>query len=397
MKILIANLGSTSFKYRLFAVEGDEVVPGRKGGYERVTNYREVIADAVATLVREGDLAGPEEIAAVGFKTVLGVNLTGCVEADAACLEALEAGAAVAPAHNPAYAAGILQFGEVLPKARRVALFETAFHRHAPRPARSYAVPAEWAEAGLVRHGFHGASHKFIAERSAELLGREDIADRVRYLYHRLFEAFAGTPLRVVSCHLGGSSSITAILNGVSVGTSMGMSPQSGLPQNNRTGDLDAMAVPFLQRELGLSLDAIEEGLNQRGGLLGLSRGVSNDLRDLRAAALSGDREADFAIDFLIHEIRRYLGSYAFQMGGLDAIVFTGGIGENDTELRAAVCAGLECYGIRLDADLNAATIRGAEGRLSPDDAPVAIYTIPANEELVVARETLRFLRREKT
>ena len=222
MKVLVANLGSTSFKYRLFHMDesGEEVVA--KGGYERVTDHAGVIDDALATLQRDGIIASPDEIDAVGFKTVLGKDLSGCVIADQAVIDALDGFAAVAPAHNPPYANGIRQFTRALPKAKLVALFETAFYQWISAASANYAIPKTWRDIGIRRYGFHGASHKFIAERSAELCQREDVAQIARRLYLDGPADISAKPLRVVSCHLGGSSSVTGILNGVAIGTSMG-------------------------------------------------------------------------------------------------------------------------------------------------------------------------------
>ena len=389
MKILIANLGSTSFKYRLFETGGGDAAQVADGGFERVTDYTACIDAMLESLASEGHLDSGAELDAVGFKTVLGKNLSGCVEADDRVLEALEGFAAVAPAHNPAYAAGIRSFRDKLPSVRRFALFETAFYQWVPEAAATYAVPEAWRAAGLRRHGFHGASHKYIAERSAELMDRPDVAERVRRLYVDGPGAFDGPPLRVLSCHLGGSSSITGIRDGVAMGTSMGFSPQSGVPQNNRVGDLDAMAVPFAHKELGLSVAEAERQLNSESGLLGLS-GVSNDARDIRGAAASGNAAARLAVDVLVDSIRGWMGAFFFKMGGAEAIAFTAGIGENDPELREAVCAGLGDFGVRLDPEANAAARGGREVCVSADDSAVRVFVIPANEELVIAREVER-------
>lgn len=389
MNILVANLGSTSFKYRLFRMEGSEETQLASGGYERVESYREPIEDCLGKLKREGIIGADTDIDVVGFKTVLGYRLSGCVEADETALEALEGFAEVAPAHNPAYAAGIRQFSESLPQALRVALFETAFFQWQPEAAKRYAVPKEWKEAGVERYGFHGASHKFIAERSAQLLGREDVAEVCKALYQRGPQEIEGAPLRVVSCHLGGSSSICGIKNGVAVGSSLGFSPQSGLPHNNRVGELDSMAIPFMCSKHGLTVKEAEKALCEKGGLLGLS-GVSNDIRDIAEAAGRGNKDAAIAIDVLVHQIRHWIGAFMLQMGGLDAIVFTGGIGENRWQLREAVCAGLEGFGARIDEQANRSVLR-QEGQLQAKDSRVAILTIPANEELVIAREAYRF------
>jgi acetate kinase len=390
MLILVANLGSTSFKYRLFRMDesGGELVA--KGGYERVEDHAGVIDDALATLRRDGVIASPDDIDAVGFKTVLGKNLSGCVIAGQAVIDALEGFAAVAPAHNPPYANGIRQFAKALPKAKLVALFETAFYQWTSGASANYAIPKTWRDIGIRRYGFHGASHKFVAERSAELGDREEVGQIARRLYLDGPQPVTGKPFRVVSCHLGGSSSVTGILNGVAIGTSMGFSPQSGLPQNNRVGDLDSGAIPYAMRTLGIPLDEAERQLTRESGLLGLS-GVSNDIRDVRQAADSGNPDAQLALDCLVHSIRHWIGAFMIELGGIDALVFTAGIGENNPVLRAAVCQGLEGFGIRLDPGKNAAC-RASEGNIAADDSPAAILVIPANEELVLAREVFRKL-----
>ena len=390
MLVLVANLGSTSFKYRLFRMDGNGGEVIAKGGYERVTDYAAVIDDALAALQRDGVIASSDEIEAVGFKTVLGKNLSGCVIADQQAIAALEGFTAVAPAHNPPYAAGIRQFEKSLPHARLVALFETAFYQWTSPESYSYAIPRAWRDIGIRRYGFHGASHKFIAERSAELCDREDVAEIARRLYLDGPQAVAGNPLRVVSCHLGGSSSVTGIRNGVAIGSSMGFSPQSGLPQNNRVGDLDSGAIPYAMRTLGISLDEAEHQLTKESGLLGIS-GVSNDARDIGNASADGNLDAQLAIDTMVHSIRHWIGAFQLELGGLDALVFTAGIGENGIATRAAVCKGLEGFGIHLDAVKNSAC-RATEAVISSDDSPVKIIVIPANEELVLAREVYRKL-----
>ena len=390
MLVLVANLGSTSFKYRLFRMDesGGDVVA--KGGYERVTDHASVIEDALTVLQKDGVISSPDEIDAVGFKTVLGKDLSGCVIADQKTIDALDGFTAVAPAHNPPYAAGIRQFAEALPKARLVALFETAFYQWTSPAYYSYAIPKAWRDIGIRRYGFHGASHKFIAERSAELCGREDVAEIARRLYLDGPQSVEGKPFRVVSCHLGGSSSVTGILNGVAIGTSMGFSPQSGLPQNNRVGDLDSGAIPYAMRTLGISLDEAERQLTKESGLLGLS-GVSNDARDIEKAASEGNADAQLAIDANIHSIRHWIGAFLPDLGGIDALVFTAGIGENGKGLRAEVCKNLEAFGIHIDPQKNDAC-RATEAIISTDDSPVKVIVIPANEELVLAREVFRKL-----
>lgn len=391
MKILIANLGSTSFKYRLFEMDANSTRQLADGGFERVTAYTPCIEEMLERLVKEGFLESAEALDAVGFKTVLGKGVSGCVAADERVMEALEGFKAVAPAHNPAYAEGIRCFADKLPQVPRVALFETAFYQWCPEAAMTYAIPKSWREQGVRRYGFHGASHKFIAERSAELFDNEAVAERARQLYVKGPGEFNGKPLRVISCHLGGSSSVTGIHNGVAIGTSMGFSPQSGLPQNNRVGDLDSMAIPYISKTLGLDVAEAERQLTKESGLLGLS-GISNDMRDIRAAADKGDADARLSLDVLLDNIRHWAGSFFFKMGGADAICFTAGIGENDPELRAAVCAGLEGLGVKIDPVANAAVIRGKEGVISTPDSCIRVMVIPANEEVVIAREVYRFI-----
>ena len=390
MLILVANLGSTSFKYRLFHMEAGAGEVVAKGGYERVEDYAAVIDDALATLRRDGVISSPDEIDAVGFKTVLGKNLSGCVIADQTAIDALEGFAAVAPAHNPPYANGIRQFAKSLPKAKLVALFETAFYQWTSAASHSYAIPESWRDIGIRRYGFHGASHKFVAERSAELCGRDDVAEIARRLYQDGPRQTGGKPFRVVSCHLGGSSSVTGILNGVATGTSMGFSPQSGLPQNNRVGDLDSGAIPYAMRTLGITLDDVERQLTREAGLLGIS-GISNDIRDVRQAAATGNTNAKLAIECLVHSIRHWIGAFMIELGGIDALVFTAGIGENGADIRAAVCEGLEGFGIRLDPASNEAC-RASEADIATDASPARVLVIPANEELVLAREVFRKL-----
>lgn len=389
MNILVANLGSTSFKFRLFRfADGAETLVA-KGGYERVTDFGRAIEDCLASLQSAGHLRSAQDVHAVGFKAVHGGEVTGCLTADEKVEAALMAAADLAPAHNPVYAAGIRQFRQKLPGVPLVALFETAFYQWVADPARRYAVPEAWFQAGVRRYGFHGASHKFIAERSAELLGRSDVAKVVRELYQAGPKELPGAPLRVISCHLGGSSSVTGIRNGVALGTSMGLSAQSGLPQNNRVGDLDSFAIPYIHRKLGLPIPEIEKQLASQGGLLGLS-GVGNDLRDIRAASLAGNARATLAIETYVHSIRHYLGAYWIALGGCDAVVFTGGIGENNPWLRDLVCGGLSELGLQLDPVRNQAGV--PETNLAADSSRTLVLAIPANEELVVAREARRHL-----
>ena len=395
MKILVANIGSTSLKWRLFDFSNNAERLLHKGGFERVTDYSKAIEDCLAELKQANAIASESELSAVGFKTVIAKNVTGCVRLDERVLQAMTDYNGLAPAHNPPYITGIKQFAQRMPNVPLIALFETAFHQFAPEASQRYAVPDSWLQIGVRRWGFHGASHKFIAERSAELLCRPDVAERARQLYvNNGATKISGEPLRVISCHLGGSSSITGILNGASIGTSMGMSPQSGLPQNNRVGDLDAEALPYAVKTLGLTVEEAQKQLSKQAGLLGIS-GVSNDVRDITDAASKGNANAKLALDVFVASARHWIGSYFLQLNGADAIVFTAGTGENRAELRAAICANLENLGIKIDAEKNNST-RATEAVISAVDSAVKIFVIPTNEELVVAREAKRFLETKK-
>ncbi len=388
MKILIANLGSTSFKYRLFDMEQGRQLA--RGGVDRIghgqglsyveigTQRREQSAEvrdhaaAVEACLRQltdpddGCLESAEEVAAIGFKAVHGGRFSGVQRVDDDVLTAMEEVAEVAPAHNPPYLAAMRQLREKLPQIPLVAAFETGFHQTIPERLRLYAAPYEWAtEHQVQRWGFHGASHRYIAQRTAQMSGRDD--------------------LRVISCHLGGSSSLSAIRGGASVGNSLGMSPQSGLPHNNRVGDIDPFAVRHVMRQTGRSIDDVLDELATNSGLLGIS-GLSGDVRDLESAAAEGNARAALAIEVFVSAIRHYLGAYLVELGGCDWIVFTGGIGENSVRVRTEVCAGLEAFGIRLADEAN----RSARGEacISPSESPVAVWVIPTNEEWIVAQQT---------
>jgi acetate kinase len=315
-------------------------------------------------------LKGPSELAAIGFKAVHACGVTGVQRVDERVLAAMEAYADVAPAHNPPYVRAMRLLARELPHIPLVAAFETGFHETIPAAQRLYALPREWAEQyGVQRWGFHGASHRYIAGRAAQLLGKPGA--------------------RIISCHLGGSSSLCAIKDGCSVANSLGMSPQSGLPHNNRVGDFDVFALPVLMRATGKTLEQLLDDLANRSGLLGLSGG-SNDLRDIEESAERGDPAARQAIDVFVASVRHYLGAYLLLLNGADAVVFTGGIGENSARMRRAVCADLDWFGIALDPGRN----EGARGEAAIHAAGsrVRLWIMPTNEELVVARQAKALL-----
>lgn len=391
MKILVANLGSTSLKWRLFDFSDTRELMLHKGGFERVTDYPKAIDDCLDELRKAGHIRGDSDLAAVGFKTIMARGVNGCVRLNGDVLRAMEAFNGIAPAHNPPYITGIRLFAQRMPAVPLVGLFETAYYQWAPEASVRYAVPEAWFELGVRRWGFHGASHKFIGERSAELLGREDVAERARRLYVDAGASAVRKPdLRVISCHLGGSSSVTGILNGAAIGTSMGLSPQSGLPQNNRVGDLDSFALPFLMRSTGLGLDEAEKLMCKESGLKAISGGY-NDIRDILKESAAGNPRARLALDVFVHQTRHWIGSFLAQLNGADALVFTAGIAENNPSVREAVCANLDQLGIVLDPARNQAC-RAAEAVVSADHSRVKVMVVPTNEELVVAREVRRHL-----
>jgi len=363
MLILVANLGSTSFKYKLLDMERNGSLIARNG-YERIgqagSPYQSH-GDVIDAILKEL----PNKPDAIGFKAVHGGPISGAVRVNDDVIKVMTEFADVAPAHNPPYIAAMKAFAQKLPDCPQVAAFETAFHQTIPMSRQIYAIPHEWTEKlGIRRYGFHGASHRYIAKRVAELLGKE--------------------ARRIISCHLGGSCSICAIENGKSVANSFGMTAQSGVPHNNRVGDFDAFAIQKLLKT-GLTMDEVFKKLGKEGGMEGMS-GVSCDMRDIESAASQGDARAKLAIDAFVESIRHYIGAYLVALCGCDVLVFTGGMGENAVNLRASVCKDLEWAGIQLDPQKN--KTRGKEQKISKVESSVEIWTIPTNEELIVAEQT---------
>lgn len=363
MKILVVNIGTTSLKYRLYDMQSGAVL--RKGLVERIgqagncPNYEAAIAQCLSELP-----IGLAELSAIGFKAVHAGPVTGARLVDDVVLNAMEEFTFLAPAHNPPYMAAMRAFQRQVPTVPLVALFETAFYGELPESTITYSLPYEWKEQlGVRRYGFHGASHRAASERAQELLGRRDI--------------------RHISCHLGGSSSIAAIRNGVAVDTSFGISAQSGIPHVNRAGDVDAFAALYAMKRLNLSVDEMASILSSKSGLAGMSGGTG-DMRDIEAGIAAGDHRSQLARDVFVRAIRNYIGAFLVELGGLDALTFSGGIGENGVATRAAVCKGLEFLGIELDAAKNAAA--KSEARVSADGSKVAVYIVPADEERIVAR-----------
>ena len=387
MLILIANLGSTSFKYKLYDMSDGERVVGegaadrigdppsawtvRVGGDEAsggadLADHGEAID---LLLARQAEAGGVEAgaIEAVGFKAVHGGPISDAVMVDEQVIATMEQFADVAPAHNPPYIAAMRALADRLPGARRVAAFETAFHQTIPMSRLAYAVPYEWIhELGVRRYGFHGASHRYIATRMAQL---------------------APEARRIINCHLGGSSSVCAIRDGRSAATSMGLTPQTGLPQSSRVGDIDVYALLKLQAA-GIDADEALRRMGREAGLAGLS-GVGSDFRDIESAAGEGDARAKLAIEVFVESLRHYIGAYLAVLGGAEAIAFTGGIGQNAAAVRSAALKDMDYAGIAVDETANAAAVGNAgERRIDAAGSGTRVWVMPTNEELIVARQT---------
>jgi acetate kinase len=359
VNLLIPNLGSTSLKYQVLEMPSEAV--RAKGRVERVRDYREAIAQ-IST--------GETRIDAIALKAVhAGPAYRGTFVVDDAVIDALRQFLPAAPAHNAIYLSAIDAFREAMPGVPIVAAFEPEFHATMPDHARLYGVPSSWLDDGVAKYGFHGASHQYVAERVAVMLGRD---------------------VKLVSCHLGGSSSMCAIDRGKSVDTTMGFSPQSGLENATRHGDLDVFAVLYMMERHGWGPEEVRKQLAGGGGLAGLSGVAGGDVRDLEAAAEQGNRCAALALDVFTYQVRKAIGAFAAAMGGIEAVAFTGGIGENSPRLRAACCNGLEFLGIQLNPNTNE---RGTGDRVV-SDSPVKVIALATNEELVVARRAFRCLTR---
>ena len=364
VNVLVANIGSTSFKYKLLGVPDGTV--HAQGRIERIGQPGAACPDYAAAIEKcVGDIGGVANLDAIGFKAVHAGPVSGARLVDDLVLNAMEDFAFFAPAHNPPYIAAMRSFRDAVPHIPLVALFETAFFDRLTPAATAYAIPQDWRdELGIRRYGFHGASHRAASERAAALLGR--------------------TRLRHISCHLGGSSSLAAIRDGVAIDTSFGISPQSGLPHNNRTGDLDVFAALYVMKKRALGPDEMARILSTESGLAGIS-GTTGDMRDLEEGIARGDGRCRLAVEVFVKAIRRYLGAFLVELGGVDVLTFSGGIGENSPAIRAAVCAGLEPFGLILDPFRNE-TAGGREGPLHAAPSQAAILIVPADEERIVAR-----------
>ena len=396
MKILVINCGSSSLKYQLFDMDKETVLA--KGLVERIgidgslikhtktglepavtetpiPDHKTGIKLVLDALLDKatGVLSSLSELGAVGHRVVhAGEKFATSVKLDAKVMEALKECIPLAPLHNPANIMGIEAVSEVLPGIQQVGVFDTAFHQTMPNTAFIYGVPYGYYEKyGVRRYGFHGTSHYYVSRRAAEILGKPV------------------EKLKIVTCHLGNGSSITAVDGGKSVDTSMGFTPLAGVLMGTRCGDADPALPMFIAKEEKLSPKDVDALLNKKSGMLGLS-GVSSDLRDIEAAAERGEVRASLALRVLTYGIKKYIGAYAAAMGGLDAVVFTAGVGENSVTVRAMACEGLEFLGIELDAAKN--KVRSKEAVISTDSARVKVLVVPTDEELVIARDTKRLV-----
>jgi acetate kinase len=392
--VFVINCGSSSLKYQLIDMTKETVMA--KGLVERIgmdgsilkhspadkdtleftpaiPDHKVAIQLVIDALIDEnhGVIKKMSEINAVGHRVVHGgERFTDSMLITSDVIAGIEACCEIAPLHNPPNLHGIHACMELMPEVPQVAVFDTAFHQTMPKTAFLYGLPYEmYVKYGLRRYGFHGTSHRYVAQKAAEMMG-EHMSD-----------------LRIITCHLGNGASLTAIKYGKSVDTSMGYTPLEGLIMGTRSGEIDPAIIPFLMEKENMDAQQIDNLLNRQSGILGIS-GVSSDFRDLEAAANNGDERSQLAIDIFAYKVRKYIGGYVAAMGGVDAIVFTAGLGENSPFMREKICNGLEYLGTRIDPELN--KIRGKASEISIKRSRTKIFVVPTNEELVIARDTKR-------
>ena len=393
MKILVLNCGSSSIKYKLFDMDSKEVIAqggiekiGLKGSFLKLTlpnGEKKIIEKDIPehtagvelilkTLVapQYGAIKSLNEINAVGHRMVHGgERFSKSVLLNKEVLEAFAACNDLAPLHNPANLKGVNAISAILPDIPQVGVFDTAFHQTMPDYAYLYAVPYDLYEKyGVRRYGFHGTSHRYVSQRVCEFLGIKPEG------------------LKLITCHIGNGGSITAIKDGKSIDTTMGLTPLEGLMMGTRSGDIDPGAVTFIMDKEGLNTTGVSNLLNKKSGVLGVS-GVSSDMRELEAAVAAGNPKAILAEKMYFYRIKKYIGAYAAALGGVDVILFTGGVGENQASCRAGVCEGLEFMGIKIDPERN--KVRGEEAIISTDDSKVKVVVIPTDEELLIASDTM--------
>ncbi|MBT9153417.1 MAG: Acetate kinase [Firmicutes bacterium] len=392
MKILVINCGSSSLKYQVFDMSDESVLakglvekiglPGsflkhRRGDEDNIIvernmpNHEVAIGLVIGTLLdeKQGVVKSMDEILAVGHRVVhAGERYASSVLINDDVMQALRQCIELAPLHNPPNIMGIEVCEKLMPNAKHVAVFDTAFHQTMPQTAYLYALPLElYKKHGIRRYGFHGTSHRYVSERAAHMLGR------------------AVSEVKVITCHLGNGASVAAIDGGKSIDTSMGFTPLEGLMMGTRSGDLDPAVVPFLMEKESMNSEQISSFLNKKCGVMGISE-VSSDFRVVEGAAAKGNEQAQLALHMYYYRVRKYVGAYAAALGSVDAIVFTAGLGENSPEVREEVCKHLGFMGVELDLAKN--RVRGKEVDLSSENAKVKVLLIPTNEELIIARDT---------
>ena len=392
MKILVINCGSSSLKYQFIDMENEEVIA--KGLAERIgidgsvlnhqpkgfdkikierpmPTHKEALQTVVDALRDKdyGVIKDMGEITAVGHRVVhAGEKFAYSVLLKEEVMDALKECISLAPLHNPPNIMGIEACKQIMPDVPMVGVFDTAFHQTMPKQSYIYPIPYEYYEKYRIRrYGFHGTSHKYVAERAAAMLGKPV------------------EELKIITCHLGNGASITAVKNGVSVDTSMGFTPLEGLAMGTRSGNIDAAIIKFLMEKENISIAKADEILNKKSGVLGIS-GVSSDFRDIEEAAHKGNERAQLALDVYVHYVKKYIGAYAAVMNGVDAIVFTAGLGENSASMRSSICKDMSYLGVELDEAKN--NVRGKETDVSKDGSKVRVLLIPTNEELMIARDT---------
>ncbi|MCM3599233.1 acetate kinase [Robertmurraya korlensis] len=390
-KVIAINAGSSSLKFQLFEMPNEDVITkglieriGLKDSIftisvngEKVEEVTDIPDHAVAVkmllnkLTESGIIKSLEEINGIGHRVVHGgEEFNDSVLITDEVLSKIEELSELAPLHNPANITGIRAFQQVLPNVPAVAVFDTAFHQTMPESSFLYSLPYEYyKEYGIRKYGFHGTSHKYVSERAAELLGRPL------------------EQLRLISCHLGNGASIAAIEGGKSIDTSMGFTPLAGVTMGTRSGNIDPALIPFIMEKTGNSADEVLDILNKKSGMLGVS-GFSSDLRDIELEAEKGNERAELALEVFGNRIHKYIGSYASRMYGVDAIIFTAGIGENSQAIRARVLQGLEFMGVYWDPALN--KTRGEEAFINYPHSPVKVIVIPTNEEVMIARDVVK-------
>ncbi|ETA82027.1 acetate/propionate family kinase [Youngiibacter fragilis] len=397
MKVLVINCGSSSLKYQLIdmdnenalanglveriGIEGSKLTQKVDGRDKYVLSvpmkdHKDAIKHVLDTLTdgTNGVIASMDEIGAVGHRVVHGgEKYADSVIINDEVMKDLVDFSALAPLHNPPNIIGIRACQTLMPDTKMVAVFDTAFHQTMPEKAFLYGLPYEmYKENHIRKYGFHGTSHKYVSYRTAEILGR-DVKD-----------------LKIVTCHLGNGASVAAVHNGKSVDTSMGFTPLEGLLMGTRCGDIDPAIIPYLMKEYNYSYDEVLDIMNKKSGVLGLS-GVSSDFRDIEVAADGGNNRANLALDVFYYRVKKYIGYFVAAMNGIDALVFTAGLGENAPEAREAIASDLEYLGINLDRAKN--KVRGKETVVSTDDSKVKVLVVPTNEELMIARDTLALVK----